>query len=180
MRSTTFKYIPIKDFFNSSFLWRKKFHVLKYSETPSTDGFLSSHRDCLHFKNSYLYSLDRFPVRLQLFGDELEITNPLGSKVKLHELLKIHSRIWNLPSHITRQRATQNWCLFRNFTLMFRDVIPKDECPFKIFSTYYKTQSHLYKQFKIKIWAGYLFSQWFAPSPVPDLMPGEKGQAEDR
>lgn len=99
MRPKTFQYIPVRDYLTVLFS-NVNFLELYFSETPSTDGFLRSHRDGLHFKNSILYSRDRFALRLQLFGDEVEVTNPLESKVKQHELLNIYGRILNLPPHV--------------------------------------------------------------------------------
>jgi hypothetical protein len=99
MQPTTFQYIPIRDYL-TVFFSNVNVRDLYFSETPSTDGFLRSHRDGLHFKNSILYSRNRFALRLQLFGDEVEVTNPLGSKVKQHELLNVYGRILNLPPHV--------------------------------------------------------------------------------
>jgi hypothetical protein len=93
---TTFQYISIRQTLTTLFS-NLTFFNLYFSERPSNDGFIRSHRDSQHFKNHKLFSEDPFALRLQIFFDEVETTNALGSKTKIHELGMFCFSILNLP-----------------------------------------------------------------------------------
>lgn len=95
-KSNTFQYISLRStlsilFGNADF--RKKF----YGEVENCNGFMESHRDTNNFKSSDFFKRFPFAIRFQLFFDETEVTNPLGSKTKKHELGMFCYRIENLP-----------------------------------------------------------------------------------
>ena len=96
IKSNTFQYISLRStlsilFGNVDF--RKKF----YGEVQNCNGFMESHRDTNNFKCSDFFKRFPFAIRFQLFFDETEVTNPLGSKTKKHELGMFCYRIENLP-----------------------------------------------------------------------------------
>ncbi len=94
--STTFQYISLRETLTTLFS-NPSFFKLYFAEKPSTDGLIRSHRDSIHFKKHPLFSVDPFALRLQIFFDEVEITNTLGSKTKIHELAMFCFSILNLP-----------------------------------------------------------------------------------
>jgi hypothetical protein len=68
-----------------------------FSESPSTNGFIRGHRDSSLLKNHELFSKVKNDLRLPIFFDESESTNPLGSKTKKQELSMFNFKILNLP-----------------------------------------------------------------------------------
>lgn len=95
-KTETFQYISIRKTLSSLFS-NLKFWAKYFSELPSVDGFIRSHRDSNHFKKHPLFAQNNFALRLQLFFDEVEIVNPLGSKTKKHECGMFCFTILNLP-----------------------------------------------------------------------------------
>lgn len=95
-RKNTFQYISIRKTLSRLFS-NAEFYNKYFSESPSTDGFLRGHRDSSHFRNHKLFSKVKNALRLQIFFDECESTNPLGSKTKKHELGMFNFNILNLP-----------------------------------------------------------------------------------
>lgn len=75
---------------------KKEFRERYFKESASDDGFIRSHRDTNNFKNSSFFKAFPSAIRFQLFFDETEVTNPLGSKTKKHELGMFCFRIENL------------------------------------------------------------------------------------
>ena len=50
------------------------------------DGILGDYCDAKQFKESKLFQKHPCALQIQLFYDELEVCNPLGSKAKKHKL----------------------------------------------------------------------------------------------
>ncbi|XP_065204550.1 uncharacterized protein LOC135834551 [Planococcus citri] len=73
------------------------------SEKPAEDGVLSSFIDGKTFKNSQFFQKFPHALRLQLYYDELEITNPLASKRGVHKLGAFYYIIQNLPDNMRSQ-----------------------------------------------------------------------------
>ena len=63
-----------------------------------TDQLLGDFCDGSDFKNHPLFSQDKKCLQLMLYYDDVEVCNPLGSKVKLHKLgrLILHSILFSL------------------------------------------------------------------------------------
>jgi len=59
-----------------------------------TDGLLEDYCDGSDFKQHPLFSKQSKSLQIMLYYDELEVCNPLGSKVKTHKLGKniMHSK----------------------------------------------------------------------------------------
>lgn len=51
-----------------------------------SSGLLNDYCDGKAFMKNPLFSMDRKAIQIFLYYDELEICNPLGSKVKIHKL----------------------------------------------------------------------------------------------
>ncbi|XP_044578915.1 uncharacterized protein LOC123261386 [Cotesia glomerata] len=95
----TFQYVPIID---SLKLVISNPNVLQaiLNEQKSPDGILSSFLDGQHAETHDF--LRRYPhvLRIQLYYDELEIVNPLGSKTGIHKLGAFYYSIQNIPPEI--------------------------------------------------------------------------------
>lgn len=95
----SFQYVSLRETLSALFSdsnFRKTF----YSEKPSVDNFIRSHRDSIHFRDHPFFQKYPFALRLQLYYDDLEIVNPLGSKTKKNELGMFYFSILNLPTRL--------------------------------------------------------------------------------
>lgn len=102
----TFHYLPLSRSLTSLFN-NKKFRECYFSESPSSDGLVRGHRDSKHFNNHPLFSTNKFALRLQLFSDDVETTNALGSKTKKGgELCMFTFSILNLPPEINSRLSS--------------------------------------------------------------------------
>ena len=52
------------------------------------DDIIEDYCDSLQFKNHPLFSNERDALQLQLYYDEVELCNPLGSSAKIHKIGK--------------------------------------------------------------------------------------------
>ncbi|KAK3910157.1 Ras-responsive element-binding protein 1, partial [Frankliniella fusca] len=76
------------------------------SEQPSTDGVYRNYKDGTDFKTNPF--LQRFPnaIRIVIYTDDLEISNPLGSKDCIHKLGAFYICVQNLPPEESSQLAS--------------------------------------------------------------------------
>lgn len=95
----TCQYVPIIDTFKL-ILSNTEVKQAILSEQPSVDDILASFVDADHFKHHSLFQMHRHALRIQLYYDELEIVNPLGSKTGIHKLGVFYYTIQNIPKHI--------------------------------------------------------------------------------
>lgn len=77
-------------------LWLDCFVTETFVQNILEDGFIRSQKDSNNLKKSLFFKRFPFAVRFQIFIDETEVTNPLGSKTKKHELGMFCFRIENL------------------------------------------------------------------------------------
>ncbi|XP_034248988.1 uncharacterized protein LOC117649911 [Thrips palmi] len=93
----SFEYISIIETITSA-LSNPKIRNLIESETPSADGTIRSYLDGTRSQSRVL--LTRYPkiIRLQLYWDDLEVVNALGSKTTIHKLAGFYVSIQNLPA----------------------------------------------------------------------------------
>ena len=83
---TTFQNISVCQTLTSLFS-NEDFFLKFFSEKKSSDGFLRSHRDGEHFENhTFLKRFPSFAVRFQVFYDDVDMVNPLGSKKRFTKL----------------------------------------------------------------------------------------------
>ncbi|XP_036138783.1 uncharacterized protein LOC118644388 isoform X2 [Monomorium pharaonis] len=95
----TYQYVPIIDTLKLV-LSNTEIKEAILSEQSSTDDVLASFVDGDHFKNHPLFQMHRHALRIQLYYDELEIVNPLGSKTGIHKLGVFYYTIQNIPAYI--------------------------------------------------------------------------------
>ncbi|XP_044593370.1 histone-lysine N-methyltransferase, H3 lysine-79 specific-like [Cotesia glomerata] len=96
----TFQYVPIietlkLDIYNPNVLEA----ILHEQKSP--EGILSSFLDEQHAETHEFLQQHPHALRLQLYYDELEIVNPLGSKTGIHKLGAFYYSIQNIPPQIT-------------------------------------------------------------------------------
>jgi hypothetical protein len=94
---TTFQNISVRQTLTSLFSNEDFFHKF-FSEKKSSDGFLRLHRrDGEHFANHPFLKRFPFAVRFQVFYDDVDMINPLGSKTKVHKIGNFCYMILNIP-----------------------------------------------------------------------------------
>lgn len=92
-----FHYIPLRDTLSSLFN-NKNFKNCYFNESVCTNGGVQGHRDSKHFHTHPLFSKNPHALRLQLFQDDVETTNALGSKTKKRgELAMFTFTVLNMP-----------------------------------------------------------------------------------
>lgn len=69
------------------------------NEKSSNDGFLSSFMDGKFYKTNDVFTKYPNILRIQLYYDDLEVTNPLGSKTSIHKLGAFYFTLQNIQSH---------------------------------------------------------------------------------
>ncbi|XP_032798525.2 uncharacterized protein LOC116935302 [Daphnia magna] len=96
-KNNTFQYMSIKKRLTALFS-NDGFRRLYFSESRSQDDFVRGTKDSKYVQVHPLFSKTPTAIRIQLFYDEVEVTNPLRSKTKKHELAMFCFRILNLPN----------------------------------------------------------------------------------
>ena len=104
-RQVTFQYIPLRDLLKC-ILESKGFMKAIIEHRPSQDGVMRDFHDGTFCKEHEFFSQEN-TIRLLLFVDDCEITNPLGSKAGLHKTTMVYFIILNLPP---RLRSSLNNC----------------------------------------------------------------------
>lgn len=113
LAADTFQYISIID--TIKFLFgNETMQKLYWQSTKSHDGKMRDYCDGTHFANHPLYS--RYPnaLQIQMYFDDLETTNPLGSKTKIHKMGAVYFCLRNLPVEFNSSLANIHLCLLFN------------------------------------------------------------------
>ena len=92
----TFEYVPIIETLKL-ILSNPKLKYLIENEKKSDDGILRSYLDGTRSKNNTLIEEHPFIIRLQVYLDDVELTNPLGSRAIIHKLTAVYFSIQNFP-----------------------------------------------------------------------------------
>lgn len=102
----TCQYVPIIDSLKL-ILSNKDVRQTIMSERKSPDdNTLLSFLDGQHFKIHPFFMRHKHAIRIQLYYDELEIVNPLGSKTGFHKLGSFYYTIQNFPPHINSELSS--------------------------------------------------------------------------
>ena len=78
----------------------KQFRDVYFNEKVSTDGFMRSHRDSMHFRQHPTFKNNPHALRIQFYFDELEVVNPLGPRTGKHQLGIFLFSVLNLPPQL--------------------------------------------------------------------------------
>lgn len=73
---------------------------------PSNSNSIESFKDTVAFKTNCLFSRNPNSIQIQLFYDDFETVNPLGSKRGIHKLGAFYFTIKNLPDYINSQLSS--------------------------------------------------------------------------
>ncbi|XP_044579588.1 uncharacterized protein LOC123261800 [Cotesia glomerata] len=95
----TFQYVPIIETLKLVISNPNVLEAILH-EQKSPEGILSSFLDGQHAETHEFLQQHPHALRLQLYYDELEIVNPLGSKTGIHKLGAFYYSIQNIPSQI--------------------------------------------------------------------------------
>lgn len=100
-KTNTFMYVPIIETLNS-ILNNKSVQewFLNPELGPNHPNNLYSFRDGITYKTNQLFLQHPNAIQLQLFYDDFETVNPLGSKTAVHKLGGIYFTLRNLPLHL--------------------------------------------------------------------------------
>ncbi|KAJ8274815.1 hypothetical protein COCON_G00094400 [Conger conger] len=91
-----FAYIPILETLKSIFQNPELADMLK-PRHMTKEGVYADLRDATYFKESPLFSVEKDSLQIQLFYDDFETANPLGSKKGIHKLGAIYFTLRNFP-----------------------------------------------------------------------------------
>ena len=97
--NNTFQYIPVKKVLQ---MIMRNPHVRDLLHHPALvpDALLRGYSDGQQYRSHRLFSTKPESLRIHLYYDEVEVVNPLGSKVKIHELGAFYYTIGNFPQHL--------------------------------------------------------------------------------
>ncbi|KAK0150716.1 hypothetical protein N1851_008186 [Merluccius polli] len=105
----TFSYVPILEILRSIFCNPHVFSLLKLGHV-SKDGVYSDLDDGLYIKNHPLFSTDKHALQIQLFYDDFETANPLGSKKGIYKLGAIYFTLRNFPPKLNYSLTSIHLC----------------------------------------------------------------------
>ena len=103
----TMMYVPILQMIQELF---KNTDILSKIREPNTEpGYYVSYHDGTHFQENELLSTEELHLAIQLYIDDLEIANPLGTSRKVHKLCAVYWVLANVPPNIDQQCTLYNW-----------------------------------------------------------------------
>lgn len=91
-----FMYVPIMGSLSSMFRNSELCNCFQKAK-PHQDGFYKDINDGVYFRNHSLFSQQEHALQIQLYYDDFETANPLGSKKGVHKLGCIYFILRNLP-----------------------------------------------------------------------------------
>ncbi|XP_038580037.1 uncharacterized protein LOC119906766 [Micropterus salmoides] len=113
LAADTFQYISILETLKLIFN-NEKFQTLYLQSHRSTDGKMRDYCDGAHFARHELYKTHPDALQIQLYFDDLETVNPLGSKTKIHKMGAVYFSLRNLPPEYNSSLANIHLCLLFN------------------------------------------------------------------
>lgn len=99
----TFQYIPVTEVLK--LILKRPVMNLIENEERSINGLLRGYQDGSQYKQHGLFRDYPNALRFQIFYDDVEVTNPIGSKAGVHKLGMFYYSIQNLPK---RMNCTMN------------------------------------------------------------------------
>lgn len=95
----TYQYVPIV---NTLTLVLSNVNVMRaiLSERESEGDIIGGYMDMNHYKNHEFLQRFKHAIRLEIYCDDIEIVNPLGSKTGIHKLCVWYVRIENISAHM--------------------------------------------------------------------------------
>lgn len=113
LAADTFQYISILETLKFIF-GNKTFQTLYLQSHRSTDGKMYDYCDGDHFANHKLYKTHPNGLQIQIYFDDLETVNPLGSKTKIHKMGAVYFSLRNLSPEYNSSLANIHLCLLFN------------------------------------------------------------------
>ena len=110
----TFQYVPIIEVLKLIMSHPVAREAIS-SEKPAENGVFASFVDGRTFKNHPFFLKHFHALRIELYADEFEIVNPLGSKKGVHKILAFYYRIQNLPVHLNSLLGNMHVLLFCSY-----------------------------------------------------------------
>ncbi|KAK3911240.1 Zinc finger protein 605 [Frankliniella fusca] len=94
----SFEYIPVIESLTLAMRNARVRTLIETEQLESPDGVLRSYLDGRRCKDNPLISRHPRIIRLQLYWDDVEVCNPLGSKTSIHKIAAFYFSIQNLPA----------------------------------------------------------------------------------
>ncbi len=94
--------------------------ILYLQSHKSTDGKMCDYCDSAHSARHDLYKRHPNALQIQLYFDDMETTNPLGSKTKTHKMGAVHFSLTNLPPEHNSSLANIRLCIL--FSYIDREI----------------------------------------------------------
>lgn len=91
-----FAYVPILETLRAVFKNPELADMFRPRYIPK-EGLYADLRDATYFKENPLFSIEKDAIQIQLFYDDFETANPLGSKKGIHKLGAIYFTLRNFP-----------------------------------------------------------------------------------
>lgn len=113
LTTNTFQYISIFETLKFIFC-NEKMQSLYLDSHKGTDGKMRDYCDGAHFAGHDLYQKHPSVLQIQLYFDDLETTNPLGSKTKIHKMGAVYFSLRNLQLKFNSGLANIHLCLLFN------------------------------------------------------------------
>ncbi len=113
LAADTFQYISILETLRFLF-GNEKFQTLYFQSHRSTDGKMYDYCDGDHFAKHELYKKHPNGLQIQLYFDDLETVNPLGSKTKIHKMGAVYFSLRNVTPEYNSSLANIHLCLLFN------------------------------------------------------------------
>lgn len=100
----TFQYVPVLDVLK--LVLNPKLRNLIENEEFASPGYLKGYQDGLQYQQHEIFRNHPHALRFQLYYDDVEVTNPLGSKTGIHKLGLFYYSIQNLPQHLNSSMSS--------------------------------------------------------------------------
>ncbi|XP_051741574.1 uncharacterized protein LOC127508052 isoform X1 [Ctenopharyngodon idella] len=104
-----FAYVPILQTLKNILMHPNTSYRFK-SGIPNKNGIYSDIEDGQYIKNHPLFSTEKNALQIQLFYDDFETANPLGSKKGIHKLGGIYFTLRNFPPQFNSSLANIHLC----------------------------------------------------------------------
>ncbi|KAB0804367.1 hypothetical protein PPYR_01337 [Photinus pyralis] len=102
--TSTFSYVPILSTLTSLLTCEQYFNLFEQHSTnlTSNDVYINDIKDGVYIKNHNFFK-NPCNLRIILYYDDFETTNPLGSKTGAHKIGAFYFSITNIPSYLNSQ-----------------------------------------------------------------------------
>lgn len=107
----TFQYIPIKKSIEKILNIGNNYEYILNRPINSDPNSIESFFDSEIYKNHQLFNDFPDTLAIQIYLDDVEVTNPLGSKTKIHKICNFYFTVLNMPEYFNSKLKNINTVL---------------------------------------------------------------------